>query len=127
MDGLHIPTVAHTGTFAYSASKAAVHHQTRSLAIELAPRQITVNAVAPGFFPSQMTDYVMDHYGKDIKANADDVKTISDGFNTRNEIKLIDPLNAKDLSAKLSNEVEDFLANVDVALSISNATQFIEI
>ena len=69
MDGLHVPTVAHTGTFAYSASKAAVHHLTRSLAIELAPRKITVNAVAPGFFPSQMTDFVLDNYGKDIEAN----------------------------------------------------------
>lgn len=69
MDGLHVSTVAHVGTFAYSASKAAVHHLTRTLAIELAPKQITVNAVAPGFFPSKMTDWVLDHYGKDIEFN----------------------------------------------------------
>ncbi len=69
MDGLHVSTVAHTGTFAYSASKAAVHHLTRTLAIELAPRHITVNAVAPGYFPSQMTDHILNHYGKDIEAN----------------------------------------------------------
>ena len=69
MDGLHIPTVAHTGTFAYSASKAAVHHLTQSLAIELAPRFITVNAIAPGFFPSKMTDYVFEQYQKEIEEN----------------------------------------------------------
>ncbi|NQU64795.1 MAG: SDR family oxidoreductase [SAR324 cluster bacterium] len=69
MDGLHATTVAHTGTFAYSASKAAVHHLTRGLAIELAPRHITVNAIAPGFFPSKMTDFVFDKYKQDIEEN----------------------------------------------------------
>jgi len=56
MDGLHIPTVSGVGTYAYTASKAAVHHLTRHLAVELGPRNITVNAIAPGFFPSKMTD-----------------------------------------------------------------------
>ena len=38
----------------YSASKGAVHNLTRALAIELAPAQINVNAVAPGYFPTAM-------------------------------------------------------------------------
>jgi NAD(P)-dependent dehydrogenase (short-subunit alcohol dehydrogenase family) len=38
----------------YSASKGAVHNLTRALAIELAPLQINVNAIAPGYFPTAM-------------------------------------------------------------------------
>jgi len=66
MDGLQVPVVQRVPTFAYSASKAALHHLTRTLAIELGPRNITVNAIAPGFFESKMTDYVLDHYRQDI-------------------------------------------------------------
>ena len=65
MDGIHVPIVQRIPTFAYSASKAALHHLTRSLAVDLAPRHITVNAIAPGFFESRMTDYVFEHYKQD--------------------------------------------------------------
>lgn len=67
MDGIHVPIVQRVPTFAYSASKAALHHLTRSLAVDLAARNITVNAVAPGFFESRMTDYVFEHFKADIE------------------------------------------------------------
>ncbi|MGX7893921.1 SDR family oxidoreductase [Tsuneonella sp. HG222] len=51
--GLHVPNwEAHP----YGASKAAVHHVTRSMAKALGADRITVNAIAPGPFPSQMHD-----------------------------------------------------------------------
>ena len=43
--------------YSYTASKAAVHHLTRTLAIEFAARRITVNAFAPGPFQSRMTAF----------------------------------------------------------------------
>jgi len=39
----------------YYASKGAVINLTRALAVEWAPYKINVNAIAPGFFPSEMT------------------------------------------------------------------------
>ncbi|MEJ6011087.1 SDR family oxidoreductase [Novosphingobium aquae] len=41
--------------YSYQASKGAVHWLTRSLAKKLAAESITVNAIAPGFFESDMT------------------------------------------------------------------------
>lgn len=70
IDGLHIPSLHRTGTYAYTASKAAVHHLTRHLAVELGPRQITVNAIAPGFFRSKMTAGLFDQFEDDMKANS---------------------------------------------------------
>ena len=51
--GLHIPN---WDAFPYGASKAALHHVTRALAKRLGREQITVNAIAPGPFPSKMND-----------------------------------------------------------------------
>ena len=44
----------------YAAAKAALHGASKSLALELASRNITVNVVAPGIIKSPMTEKVFD-------------------------------------------------------------------
>jgi NAD(P)-dependent dehydrogenase (short-subunit alcohol dehydrogenase family) len=44
--------------YSYAASKAALHHLSRTLAADLAERNITVNSVVPGYFPTQMTAHI---------------------------------------------------------------------
>ena len=46
------------GQGVYSATKGAVNSMTATLAKELAPRKITVNAVAPGFIETEMIDAI---------------------------------------------------------------------
>lgn len=61
--GLGIGTLGEQGTYGYSASKAAVIHLGRNLALELGPRGINVNSIAPGFFPSKMSNGLLDMAG----------------------------------------------------------------
>jgi 3-oxoacyl-[acyl-carrier protein] reductase len=52
----------------YAASKGAIEAFTRSLAVELAPRRITVNAVAPGVIETEMSQDLRELAGDEVKA-----------------------------------------------------------
>jgi len=66
IDGIQVPALE---TYAYSASKAALHHLTRVLARRLAASRITVNAVAPGPFESKMMAATLEKFQDAIEAS----------------------------------------------------------
>jgi len=52
----------------YAASKGAIDAFTRALAVELAPRKINVNAVAPGVIETEMSAAVREMAGDEVKS-----------------------------------------------------------
>ncbi|KAK0635575.1 hypothetical protein B0T17DRAFT_612422 [Bombardia bombarda] len=65
IDGIRVPLLP---TFAYSASKAGLHHLSRHLAAELGPRGVTSNTLACGPFPSKMMAATLRTMGDEIRA-----------------------------------------------------------
>lgn len=65
VDGIQVPAFE---SYAYSSSKAAVHQLTRHMASRLAREHITVNAIAPGLFPSKMTKFIFDNMADELAA-----------------------------------------------------------
>ena len=65
-------------TIAYNTSKGAVVNFTRTLAGEWGRYGITVNAVAPGFFPSKMTKGLLDRLGRDEIASHAPLQRLGD-------------------------------------------------
>ncbi len=63
IDGIHVNPIEH---YAYSASKAGIHHLTKALARRLGPDHITVNAIAPGPFQSKMMASTLEAFGEAI-------------------------------------------------------------
>ena len=61
--------VGHTGNFGqsnYTASKSGIIGMSKSVALELAKRNITVNCISPGFIDTSMTNVLSDEQKKSI-------------------------------------------------------------
>ncbi|CAK7233112.1 hypothetical protein SCUCBS95973_008485 [Sporothrix curviconia] len=69
--GTNVPHVGDNGTIMYSVSKAAANHLGRNLAIELGPRHITSNVIAPGFFPSKLAQGLIKNLGGEEELSKD--------------------------------------------------------
>lgn len=65
-----VARTGYRGLAAYGATKAAMEGFTRSLARDVGPRQVTVNAVAPGFLETDMTKSLGSHDLDRIKARS---------------------------------------------------------
>jgi 3-oxoacyl-[acyl-carrier protein] reductase len=62
-----VAQTGNAGQATYVAAKAGIIGLTKAIAIEIASRNITVNAVAPGFVETPMTDVLSDKVKEDLK------------------------------------------------------------
>ncbi|KAH8102155.1 putative NADPH-dependent beta-ketoacyl reductase [Cristinia sonorae] len=60
------PAADNYGLWSYHTSKAAVNHLTAQLAVTLAKKNIHVNAIIPGLFPSKMTAFAFSMKGANV-------------------------------------------------------------
>ncbi|KAK4050496.1 hypothetical protein OIO90_005079 [Microbotryomycetes sp. JL221] len=58
------------GLWSYNTSKAGANALTRQLAVTLGKRNITVNAICPGVYPSKMTKYGLEHDTENLMAKS---------------------------------------------------------
>ena len=94
--------VGHTGNLGqanYSASKGGVTSMSKSLSIEYAKKNITVNCIAPGFIETAMTEKINDDYKNQLKA-----KIPLDRFGTPQDIANCTAFLCSDISNYITGE-----------------------
>ncbi len=86
---------------AYGTSKGAVVNFTRTLAAEWGAYGITVNALAPGFFPSKMTAGVLAHFGAEKLAQAAPLKRLGDDDDLKGAVLLLASAAGKHITGQI--------------------------
>ncbi len=87
---------------AYTASKHGVLGLTRALAVELAPYNITVNAICPGYVDTPLTDSAIDNITRRTKRSPEEARAYLESTNPQN--RLIDPKEVAHVALMLSGE-----------------------
>lgn len=100
------------GVYGYLASKAGVAHMAKNLAVELGPRNITVNSLAPGFFPTKMSAGLLEVAGDVMRA-----KNPRQRLGVKEDIQSA----ALFLSAKESNYLNGVLLPIDGGMHVGEA------
>jgi len=88
-------------TIAYNTSKGAVINFTRTLAGEWGRHGITVNSIAPGFFPSKMTKGVLENIGVDKLAKGAPLGRLGDDEDLKGAVVLF----ASDASKHITGQI----------------------
>ncbi len=94
--------VAHTGNLGqanYSASKGGILSMSKSLSLEYAKKNITVNCIAPGFINTAMTEKINNEYKNQLKS-----KIPLDRFGTPEDIANCTAFLCSDLSNYITGE-----------------------
>lgn len=67
-------------------------------------------------------EYIKSMYGNvDMKGASDEVKKVRADFITAQTMEIVDPLGINEEMKKLEKEINEFVVNIDAALSVSNA------
>lgn len=105
------PMVADSGEVAYATSKAAVLGFTKSLAAELAPKNIRVNAIMPGYVHTPLVDSMA------VDSNPDNPNSVIEGIANAIPLKrLANPKEIGELTAFLASDEASYITGQGIVI-----------